>query len=1018
MFHRNLLNKEVPSVTTKSIVLHDGSPLNVEARFCLTSDPSIPLQQFDNLCLYALVLEEEEAVKIVANLNDPTLRQKMLDQLYNKNFLNLRSSRRALFYPLSELYRQEDKLISHHNLQEYYNSFTIQYDFSKNTKKPTDPSFSPRRAMENINTPKLHLVCLVDNNPQKIIKHSLFGNLSHDLLLTEGVDSEGKKILDIPSTRKSFFVDDIKYPRINLTPYNGPAHYHSESNPGPPGYRDRIISASSSRRGYVGWMAGHPRGKMGPKLRVAESRNEKIQVMVNFNNLIKANPELESNQKIFNSTGDSLKSMSRVFQNTSDSQKAKQKQKRLSSLSVLRKDQSILEKYSDQTGYTRVIQDSEDPSKISYNSHYGCLLGVNVLRALKCKSVFGNYIDFHEQKGNQDILFSIIKRAKILKLSVVRRRMTKEYTGRNSQGGKTRERFSRSRKDTKLITTRDKKRTNNSLESARNALAAVHQVSVSHLGLDASLTSPYYVRMLNINDYDLFHNVRVGNYTYFLEIDFKDGAISYLKSLIKRMTVASMRLKKYQTIGSRPAKYDETGKHKQGNYDFLRARTVAPFNQSSSYDQLIDQSALLYNEVFKFLTGKNLTQQDINSIRSCLSPKRLNLAFLESFISQMSLLNLKIKDLLSKNSNIVQSAFYGKPRRNNIESFASPDRPGTFKFSVKTNIDIDASGKNYVNTDYNISSANSKSNLHINDIGDFLAKTYIDRSFREPTRFVKLNTLPYSTENNKTYATSFRNADSVFAKEISKDNKITNSGNIEEMMKREEFYSANHSTQSNFETKILALKQPGAREAGILNKPESFFPGFLQNKSNSFVITVSGIADNNLKSFQQISKLKELILGARPDASDDLIKTLHEDLVEIDDDKELDKIIDQKYQSLVLIKDKLGGLYSRFNRSLNLKKNLIKSQKKQTFKNRYLNGSSTTPSAYSTAMEERSVFSMEKACLYSIVPGVGKIKINPESIIRSSGNNTGRNQYMFIKVEHVNKDFKLPLINNGFLVEI
>jgi len=53
------------------------------------------------------------------------------------------------------------------------------------------------------------------------------------------------------------------------------------------------------------------------------------------------------------------------------------------------------------------------------------------------------------------------------------------------------------------------------------------------------------------------------------------------------------------------------------------------------------------------------------------------------------------------------------------------------------------------------------------------------------------------------------------------------------------------------------------------------------------------------------------------------------------------------------------------------------------------------------------------------VPGVGKIKINPRDLIQMSNNlKKGGNQYLFIKVEHQDKNFKLPLVNDGFLIEI
>ena len=981
-----MVSTDIPTVNTKKIILHDNNPFKIEAHYKLTlSGGPVDLGDYDytGKSLYFLILDENQISKIVSPLRDRNTRNKIISEIFENNIDNLYSSGAAVFHSLEDLYSNENKIINTTNKQELHGSIVLDYDISKRERRKIDNTLQDfNYSFESLGCSKLHLVCFVGNSIDNLGIAASMGNINYDLLLEETITNQGATVLRPPKYRKSFFVDDINYPSINLRPYNGPAHYHSENNPGRPGYRDRVLSAGSTRRGYVGWMAGHAAGKMGPKLRLAESLNQKIQILGSLNKTLKL--KIENSEK----------------------QHAPHKH-------------PILEKHSNETVYTRVLQESENSINISDESHYGCMLGLNILNSLREKSVFAKYIEMHYQKGNQDILFSIIKRSKIIDLSVSRSRLQNGGVSKSGRNPKKRDRFSKNDRPVRLINTSDKRNRYNELQSVRNNKAAIHQVELSHPSFNLKIPNPYYIRMVNINDYDLFHNVKVGNYTYNIDLSIKDGAISYFKGLMKRLVVATVRMKKYQQISTEPAVYDSSHRLVSGNYDYQRMQSTGAFSSSTKYRAFLNRTTLLYAEVCKFLTGDNLNQEEVNNIRSCISPKTINIDYLESFILQLEASTEAVKEILTNNSSIVITPPEGNRNKASRYGDRLPHIPGVLEFKIKTNIDINTENKNHICTDHNIVSLRAKNLLSLSDISSNLASFYIDRRFKEPRRFVKIRTSPYQIDKNKVYKVNIRESQKAFKNNISQHNTLIDKGHVETMMEREEFYSSNYGMQSNFETKILALKQPGASMMGIDNKPESFYPTFLQSRSNSFVFTVSGFSDNFVYPEREQSALKELVYGVHPDATDNLIKTLHETLVTKSDPDEIEQIIEEKYHSLIKIKQRLGSLYSKMHLAFNIRKGFIKRNNKQKYKELYTTGRSTTASTPSQLEEERSVFSLEKAVLYSVVPGVGKVTLDPRQLIQMSNNlKRGGGQYLFIKVEHEDKSFKLPLINDGFLVEV
>ena len=985
MVDYSVVSADVPTISTKKIVLHDSSDFKIEIDYKLSLRGQVNRSSDYNYTeknLYFFVLTESEMSKIIPPLRNRNTRSKMLSEIFNNNAMDLYSNQAAVYYSLSDLYSNSNKIVNNGNVQEFHDSVVISYDLNKKQKRKIDYTLQNfNYSFEILNTPKLHLVCFVDNSIDTLSLSPLMGDLNYDLLLEESSNQEGIVSLRPPKYRKSFFVDDIDYPSINLSPYNGPAHYHSKSNPGRPGYRDSQISSRSPRRGYIGWMAGHPRGQMGPKLRVKESLNEKIQILGSLKKTLKT--------KIKNNTN------------------------------VIKEDSPVLEKHSSQTAYTRVIQESERSSNISDESHYGCLIGLNILNALRKKSVFSKYVEMHHKNGNQDILFSIIKRSKILDLSVIRTRIENGGLSRNSRNSKKINRFSKNDKQVRLISTADKKNRNNELHSARNNRASLHQVNLSHPFSNLRIQNPYFTRMISINDYDLFHNVKVGNYTYDINFTVKDGTISYFKSLMKRLVVATMRMKKYQQISLEPASYNSKQQLASGSYDYQRKQSVGPFSRSVKYNSFLNRTVLLYIDVCRSLSGEVFSQEEVNNIRSCIMPKTLNINFLQSFIVQLETAAKTIKEILSSASNIVITPPEGNRKKANRYGDRMPHVPSTLDFKVKTNININAENKNHICTDHNIVSLKAKNILSVSDISNNLASFYVDSNFKEPRSFIKVKTSPYEIKRKKSYRISIKDSERAYKNHISKHNKQIVKGSVEIMMERGEFYSSSYNIQSNFETKILALKQPGAALMGIDSKPESFYPTFLQARSNSFVFTSSGFSDNFVYPDSEISTLRELVYGVRPDATEELIKTLHEALIFKSDPEEIEEIIEQKYHSLIKIKQQLGNLYSRLNLVFNIRKKFIQKNNKQKYKELYLQGKDTESSNIEKIEEERSVFSLEKACLYSIVPGVGKIKIDPRQLMQMSNNlKRGGNQYLFIKVEHQDKNFKLPLVNDGFLIEI
>ena len=217
---------------------------------------------FNSLNLYMMVLDQSE-MKIVSHLGNLSQRAKVINTIYGKNTNNNTQSTTRIYsqsrikkVPVKSIFLFSDQITFRKDEDSKRNIFETYYKYSMD--------FSKLDTFDD--TSSLSFVSFLDMDfdlSPKISSLSTGGPICYEMVLF--ADENG--ILQVPKKRNIFYTINSD-PSQPGQPYSGPAHYHSQENPAPDG--------------YIGWMAGHSQGSMGPKLQMIEIDNQKI-TMQNVN---------------------------------------------------------------------------------------------------------------------------------------------------------------------------------------------------------------------------------------------------------------------------------------------------------------------------------------------------------------------------------------------------------------------------------------------------------------------------------------------------------------------------------------------------------------------------------------------------------------------------------------------------------------------------------------------------------------------------------------------------------------
>jgi len=554
---------------------------------------------------------------LIGDLADPTTaRRTLMNQVTDERFLrsNTRSGYQRV--PLHSVLTQNMDRNNYTTVTEVQNStqyevhgqIEIEYKFLHDGDEPLskisvfDDEYNPRDPV-SFNVSRLHLVGFIETpylrhgdydaqtTPQELMTIPLT-EITYDLLLSDTSDQvTSTALLRPPSKREIFYVNDNdpRFSEINLRPYSGPAHYHEEPVDG-----------------YVGWMAGHAAGAMGPKLDVRIVPNHKVTVDAPPWNSEPIRPSI-GQLGVYEETGSSLQSMVKSFlspEELNTSRFATEMLKASIAAATRNNRSSFVEPWS--RTHTWITKDGNEDDQ-NLDSSYNCIIGVKFLEILENHSPFGRLISHFKQIAVQSIgqrnprlriaksmLKKFVDSSGILNLSIVRRRLDQRPYNNNDQDTKTYHDFEENQKNKIIVQTSDAQITGASVVfPARWDTAELEEVRVDFeqfVNLDQSESTQqranaiertrqssvadgiYATRSFLLRDYELFYNLDYGKYTYDIDLAILDGSKSIVKGFRQDLVAAKQKVEILLEVLSSPIVRDTSGRMITGIYDYHNRR--------------------------------------------------------------------------------------------------------------------------------------------------------------------------------------------------------------------------------------------------------------------------------------------------------------------------------------------------------------------------------------------------------------------------------------------------------------
>ena len=377
----------------------------------------------------------------------------------------------------------------------------------------------------------------------------LGGNMSYDLLL-EKLDGE---TLHPPKTVDALFT-------VSGNPYYGEAHYHDEQSPGP--------------MGYIGWMAGHS-SEMGERLTSSPVPYNKVVakgflLSEAFNSGYDGSIDYSFSNNLSRiastGTGDSLLSAlsatNDFIENASNSVSTAQRMKNTAIQSSVSNSANLFDR--NQLSFVRVEEDPTRPSGVSDSSHHGALFFLNFLQLIKNNSELFWLIEAHENSQSDNslsVLRDIYKESRIARISVHRRRLTNSTTGNTSLTENDYEFYDDNEIEKEIISTAQPAGSI-SLKSKGSAAG-----SIEEMFFETSESRPSKYRALFLKDYDLFHNVNYGRYTYLIDFMFQDGIKLVVQSAIRELKRNLSSFARFQSFSQIPISQYTTAVNSQIGID-------------------------------------------------------------------------------------------------------------------------------------------------------------------------------------------------------------------------------------------------------------------------------------------------------------------------------------------------------------------------------------------------------------------------------------------------------------------
>lgn len=921
--------------------------------------------------------------------------------------------------------------------------------------------------LSNINlgeTDNLHLIGLIhmdafsyledngisrsQNNPHPI--ESRGGNLVYDLLLKRGSSGE----LEVPIFREVFYVNQPTEQGTIFEPYFGPYHYHDESNPGPDN--------------YIGWMAGHPDGEMGPRLESRRIRNYKVissifdmeQSEIYSVNSATGFPSSQSGN-VLESYVSSILDESKLF----DSQ-AKILELIKASDFIESQNANNFMKISDiDMSYISSVV-SRDPSTgelTNETSHHASVVGVDFYRLVRSKSNYGDILNFHYNNENFEIVKFMLRDSHIVDFVVLRERVTNNPYSFNHIDGldyKTKD-LNVPRK--KLVNT--KRDGSLDLESlpeelprrgklipASSQLASISEIDMAMIDPETGLElqGDEYDRYFCIKDYDLFHNVQAGKYRYHIKMTVRDGVYIYIQRILNFLKIGLKELNNYRISAARPVIRSKNGTYIEGSYD-TRVNDFHESFKSADFSGAIFMATRAYQESVTFLTGRKIGSE-ISNIQSALDPRATNLETLDHFYKILSTLSTIIRSILKRSGDGIVDEKPRKKKSTYIPASGVARKCRYLEVDMKCPGIISAISEGALLANYSNYGTSGESeqdttpNTPNLSFFDFLNTTLsTPRSTADtvvPISYLKFASSPYVVRD---FQSSQGTLQPSYTLPADKSTSFIFKTTPTVVSSYDKFKNLTGNQINNEIVKINIMRSSDSVDAALLNKS----PSFLINKTffNAGVtiapvknLATAGIATdvrlehpsttlydlsdllrNQSKKdcFSLTDELKAALQaaafnGVTRDEVIEIAEKNYEGLLDVI------KTIDTIYDGMIRLAGSLQGTAARLS-------TLGESPKSEMDKFMEYGPSKSAPKTLDPnetfGIDKTIPYESERSTLMMMVPGKKAVKLNTNKYSNfefSDGGNTDENdgeKYVFVKMVSNKKDAIVP-VNNGYLLRI
>ena len=753
------------------------------------------------------------------------------------------------------------------------------------------------------------------NNPDPM--EAKGSQLIYDLLLER---KESK--LEIPYFRNALFIEQPVEAEdffgnltttTRLQPYYGPAHYHPQDNPGP--------------GNYIGWMAGHPSGPMGPTLESREVINYKVvsdifDLDVDFKPIISVE-RLQSNSAF----GESLEEFVRATVDRDELLDSALKIKKLvnaSDLAEAKKSNNFI-KVSDIPMSFINSNSEQDPNSGGFtneNSYHASVLGIDYYRLIRDHSSYGDILNFHYEMGNHKFVERALLNSRIINLNVLRERVTNNQYRTNRTSTSEFVTYDKDEPKTFLVSTFQERYER--LKTLKTQLAKISEIKlVSMLPNGEGFTEDLaHSRFFVVQDYDLFHNVQAGKHRHLFSFSIDDGVRGYIDNLASAINNVSILFKDYVDEASSPVIKDEQGVYQTGNYDY-KMNTFAENFKQKDFSVLLNGTVDIYVESVTFLTGKEISFDRREQILNLLSPLSTNPIILYKFLNTLDIMLNSVRDILKQSGDNFENLNFIKRKETNVSSNGSALKSRIIEVEVKSTQVIDAIPDAALLSDYSnfvdeekgttIDTPNLGLQNYLNSLPNLnVSNGRVSNSSILPAAYFSFNSSPFSIKELK-YSENKTNSD------LDKDNKkLAFFAKKSKSTILSSFNKFNESSGNKKNNEILKLNLMRSQEAvdfGFVTKPES---SLFDISGLSSGVSLKNVASSSTvvvdKSFNSSGKEK---VDARKKSENENCLELPQDVKETIQSaalngasrEEVIKMVENNYSELNLTIKTLGNIY-------------------------------------------------------------------------------------------------------------